>query len=364
MLDFLNITLTGSTLSVNSNITIRAIFLVKSGKAEKAFEEREAPMPEPGPLEMRIKVRAFGLNFADVMARMGLYPEAPKKPAILGYDVVGYVDAIGSEVHSELKEGDHVVALTRFGGYATHVCTDYRGVVAIDEDVHVAEATALTTQGGTAYYMAHEMVHVFQGDHVLIHAAAGGVGSILCQMLHHQGAIVYGTAGTDEKVAYVKSLGVQYPINYRKASFDTAIKELLSDQNALGLDVVFDAIGGGSAKKGFKLLGAGGRIVLFGAAALTSASNIFSKLGVLMGFGLYSPLGFMTPAKGMIGVNMLRIADDKPEVLKRVLSGTVDLFQKGVIRPKVGGVYPVADIAKAHDDLGSRKTMGKVAITW
>lgn len=343
---------------------MRAVFLVKNGNAFKAFEEREAPMPQPGPLEIRIKVRAFGLNFADVMARMGLYPEAPKKPGILGYDVVGYVDALGSEVQTELKEGDHVVALTRFGGYATHVCTDYRGVVAIDEDVNVAEATALTTQGGTAFYMANEMARVFPGDHVLVHAAAGGVGSILCQMLGAKDAIVYGTAGTDEKVAYVKSLGVPHPINYRNESFDTKIKQLLSQQHALGLDVVFDAIGGNSAKKGFKLLGAGGRLVLFGAAAFTSAPNIFAKLGVLLGFGLYHPLGFMTPAKGIIGVNMLRIADDKPDVLKRVLKGTVDLFQQKVIQPKVGGVYPVSEIAQAHDDLAKRKTMGKIAIKW
>lgn len=343
---------------------MRAVHLVKNGKSDKAFDVREIDIPEVGALEIRVKVGAFGLNFADVMARLGMYPDAPKKPGVLGYDVVGTIDAIGADVVSDLKVGDHVVALTRFGGYAEYACTDYRGVVKVTEDISPVIATALATQGGTAYYMAEEMVQIHEGDHVLVHAAAGGVGSILCQIAKSKGAIVYGTAGSKEKLEYLSSIGVDHPINYREQKFEKEIRMILDKEGAKGLDIVFDAVGGSSVKKGYKLLGSGGRMVLFGASALTSAGNVFSKIGVALGFGLYSPIGLLNPSKSLIAVNMLRIADDKPEVLNRVLKGTVALYEKGIIKPLEGGLFPVEEIAKAHTDLQHRKTMGKVAITW
>lgn len=343
---------------------MRALYLVKNGKAEKALTLKETDIPEVGVSEIRIKSEAFGLNFADVMARLGLYPDAPKKPAILGYDVVGIVDAISSDVSTDLKEGDRVIALTRFGGYGEYVSTDYRGVVKINEDMSPVIATALATQGGTAFYMAHEMVNIFEGDHVLVHAAAGGVGSLLCQMAKAKGAIVYGTAGSNEKLEYLKSIGVDYPINYRSQKFEIEIGDLLQRSDVKGLDVVFDAIGGSSVRKGLKLLNSGGRIILFGASAMTSAKNVFSKIGVGLGFGIFHPVALLDPSKSMIAVNMLRIADDKPEIINRVLKGAIALYEQGVIRPKEGGLYPIEDFAKAHSDLEMRKTMGKLAIKW
>ena len=343
---------------------MKAVFLVKNGSADKAFEIREVEKPQVNSLDIRIKVEAFGLNFADVMARLGQYPDAPKKPGVLGYDVIGHVDAIGSDVKTDLNEGDRVVALTRFGGYAEYASTDYRGVVKIGDDIKPAIGTALTTQGGTAYYMAEEMVNIFEGDHVLVHAAAGGVGSLLCQMAKAKGAIVYGTAGSDRKLEYLRSNGVDHPINYREQDFEAVIPSILENRGVKGLDVVFDAVGGRSVKQGFKLLGSGGRMVLFGAASMTSAKNVFSKMGVGMGFGIYHPVALLSPSKALIGVNMLRIADDKPEVLHRVLKGTVAMFEQGILKPLEGGVYPVGQLSEAHEALGSRKTMGKIAVTW
>lgn len=343
---------------------MRALYLVKNGKAAKALELRETDIPVVGSSEIRIKSEAFGLNFADVMARLGLYPDAPKKPGILGYDVVGRIDAINNDVDTDLKEGDRVIALTRFGGYGEYVSTDYQGVVKIKDDMSPVIATALATQGGTAYYMAYEMVNIFEGDHVLVHAAAGGVGSLLCQMAKSKGAIVYGTAGSPEKLEYLKSIGVDYPINYRSHKFEKEISAILKKLNVKGLDVVFDAIGGSSVRKGLKLLNSGGRIILFGASAMTSAKNVFSKLGVGLGFGIFHPVALLDPSKSMIAVNMLRIADDKPEIINRVLKGAVRLYEEGVIQPKEGGLYPIEEFAKAHTDLETRMTMGKLAIKW
>ena len=341
---------------------MKAAFLVKNGKADQAFEIRNVDIPKVGPEEIRIKVSAFGLNFADVMARLGLYPDAPKKPGVLGYDVVGKIDELGADVKSDLSVGDEVVALTRFGGYAEYVSTDYRGVVRIKEGVNPAIATALTTQGGTAYYMAREMVNIFEKDKVLVHAAAGGVGSLLCQMAKSSGAFVFGTAGSEAKLEYIRSIGVDHAINYRSSDFYREIKNHLGHDE--GLDVVFDPVGGKSVRKGFKLLGPGGRIVLFGASSMTSAKNPLSKIGVASGFGIYHPISLLSPSKSLIGVNMLRIADGKPDVLQRVLQGTVRLFEQGIIQPLNGGVYPIDQLAEAHEALGGRKTMGKIAISW
>jgi len=341
---------------------MKAAFLVKNGTADKAFEIRETTVPEIEPGQIRIKVEAFGLNFADVMARLGMYPEAPPKPGVLGYDVVGRIDNIANDVETNLKVGDRVTALTRFGGYAEYASTDYRGVAKISDEIPATVATALATQGGTAFYMAHDITNIYPGDHVLVHAAAGGVGSILCQMAKAKGATVFGTASTSEKLAYIKSLGVDHPINYKSERFDETIKSIIGPDS--GLDIIFDAVGGRSVKRGFKLLGPGGRMMAFGAASLTSAGNVFSKIGVALGFGLYHPLGFLSPSKSLMGINMLAIADNKAEVLRRVINGAVDLYDQKIIKPLDGGLYPIEQLAEAHEALGSRKTMGKVAVRW
>lgn len=341
---------------------MKAAYLVKNGNADQAFDVRDLLVTDPQPNEVQILVEGFGLNFADVMARLGLYPDAPKKPGILGYDVVGTIVKIGAEAKLDLNPGDRVLAMTRFGGYSQAVNTDFRGVAPIGLDVPIDIATSLATQGGTAYYMAREMVNIFPGDKVLIHAAAGGVGSLLCQMAKDSGAIVFGTASSAGKLEYISSLGVDFPINYKISDFAAQVKDKL--ENDEGLDVIFDAVGGSSVRKGFKLLGSGGRMVLFGASALTSAKYPWNKLGVVRGFGLYSPITLLNPSKSLIGVNMLRIADDKPEVLQRVLQNTVSLFNQGIIQPQSGGVFPIEELAQAHEALGNRKTMGKLAIKW
>ena len=342
---------------------MKAIYLVKKGPAAKAFEIRETDIPSPSDMEVLIKVQAFGLNFADVLARLGLYPDAPKMPAILGYDVVGQIESLGKDV-KDLKVGDRVTAMTRFGGYAEYAITDYRGVAKIPEDMDSCTAASLTTQGGTAYYMAEEMVNIYPGDRVLVHAAAGGVGSLLCQMCKHKGAFVYGTAGSKDKLSYLESIGVDKPIGYRESDFYSAISSFEKDSGSPGLDIVFDPIGGSSFKKGSKLLSSGGRMVLFGAAALTGARNIWQKLQVAKGFGLKSPISLLSSSKSVIGVNMLRIADNRPEVLNRVLKGTVKMATEKTIQPLNGGVYNYKDLDKAHSDLEQRKTMGKLIVEW
>ncbi len=336
---------------------MKGALIVKNGSPEKAFEIRELPSPQVKEGEVLIEVEAFGLNYADVMARLGFYKDAPPLPALVGYEVVGRIIQVGMGV-VDRKVGDRVVGMTRFGGYAELAVTDARATAIIGEEVDAGQATALATQYGTAYYAAAEMVQLFEGDYVLIQAAAGGVGTALVQWAKHKGCTVFGTAGSDKKLAYLKEQGVDYPINYNKNDFFTEVKNVVGER---GLDVAFDSIGGDHIKKSLKLVGAGGRVVGYGAARMTNA-NLFQKIGVAWGFGLHSPISLLMNSKGIIGVNMLRIADFRPLVIKRVLEQVVHYYEKGIFKPVVGGEYKFEEIAKAHEFLQSRKSMGKIVV--
>ena len=338
---------------------MKAAVLIKNGDAASAFEMRETAKPQPQKDEVLIKVAAFGLNFADVMARRGMYKEAPPIPAVLGYDVAGIVEATGADVNN-VKAGDRVTAMTRFGGYAEYAVTKASAVAVIDANMDFATATALTTQYCTAYYTAAEMVNLHKGDKVLIQSGAGGVGTALIQFAKHKGCEIFSTAGSDAKLQYLSSLGVQHPVNYTTQDFETEIKRLT---NGKGVDVIFDAVGGSSVKKGFRSLAAGGRLICYGAAGM-SDKNIFGKIKAAVGFGFYHPLMFMMPSKAIIGINMLRIADDKPEVVQRCLEAVIRLTGEGVFKPNIGKVFPVNEIAAAHEYLEKRKSMGKIVVTW
>jgi len=337
---------------------MKAIHLINYGDSSKAFEVKEIPVPQPGSREVLIKVDTFGLNFADVVARRGLYPDAPKNPAVLGYDVAGTVEALGSEV-TELSVGDRVTALTRFGGYAEYATTMVEGVAKIPEGFDTGLSTALATQACTAYHCAVQSVNMHDGDKVLIHAAAGGVGSTLVQIAKSKGCIVYGTA-SKSKLAHIKSIGVDYPIDYRSTDFYKVIKDQLGGPE---LDYAFDSIGGKTFKQSYKLLKPSGTMVFFGAASQIGGSKL-KALGVVAGFGLFSPIQLLMSSKSMIAVNMLRIADHKPQLFQRIFNGVMDYVEQGIIKPTLAKKFHVDEIAEAHEYLETRQSIGKVVMEW
>ncbi|MDX2001543.1 MAG: zinc-binding dehydrogenase [Chitinophagales bacterium] len=340
---------------------MKAIYLVKNGKPEEAFQIREKEKPVPAAGQVLIKTEAFGLNFADVMARLGLYQDCPPLPAVIGYEVVGTVESIGPSV-TQAKVGERVVAFTRFGGYATHAITDERAVAAIPPEMDAGVACALATQYSTAYFAAEECVKLHEGDKVLIHAAAGGVGTALIQLAKLRGCTIFGTAGSAEKMEYLREQGVQYPINYRTTGFASEIKKLGFSKQ---LDAIFDPVGGKSVKQGIDLLNAGGRMVCYGASEMTDAKgNPFKMLQIALGFGLWSPIPMMMRSFSIIGINMLRIADHRPETLQRCLKEVVALTHAGKLQPTVGASYSADNIAGAHAFLASRQSIGKVVVKW
>ncbi|MEM8897951.1 MAG: zinc-binding dehydrogenase [Bacteroidota bacterium] len=339
---------------------MKAAFLVRKGTGERAFEIRETSEPTIEAHEVLVKVAGFGLNFADVMARRGLYKDAPPMPAVLGYDAVGTIAKMGGDVKGDLAVGDKVAAFCRFGGYAEYVATDGRAIVKLPEGLSDGDALALMTQYCTAYHSAAEMVRMAPNDHVLVHAASGGVGTALVQYAKHIGATVYGTASNATKIAYLKDLGADHIINYRENDFVAEIRKIRPE----GLDIIFDPIGGKTLKNGIGLLGAGGRLVAFGASSLNQAKNVFQKIAVGLSFGFYHPGQLISQSKTIIGVNMLTISDNRPDKLEGILAGVMDLYQKGVFNPGSTFSFPVEELGRAHDMMENRQTTGKIMITW
>lgn len=331
---------------------MKAVVLHQKG----VFKIEEVAQPTINSNQVLIKVEGFGLNFADVMARKGLYRETPSLPCILGYDVVGEVVEQGKEV-SESLLGKRVVAMTRFGGYAEFAATDYRAVAEVPKEYPLAEALALATQYCTAYFCLHEKANVYKGDNVLIHAAAGGVGVALTQLAKLKGCKIYGTCGSDEKVEFALKNGVDVAINYRKSNYETEIKERIHAS--------FNAVGGNTLKKDLKLLGAGGTLTCFGAASRTDKTGgFFSNLNLLFSSGFFSPLFLMMRSKSIAGVNMLKLGDYRPNLFQNTLKEVVKLAVEGKIKPHSGGVFSVNDISKAHSLLENRFSIGKIAEKW
>ena len=341
---------------------MKAFYLTKNGDSEHAFELKDHQISKPGNDEVTIKVECFGLNFADVLARRGLYQDCPPKPCVLGYDVAGTVSETGKNV-SEFAIGDRVVALTRFGGYAEYANTMKEGVAKIPDDLSFSRATVLAIQACTAYYCAYECCQLHKGDKVLVQAAAGGVGTILVQMAKAKGCIVYGTASSN-KQDYLKELGVDYPIDYTQIDFASYIKnhEGIGD----GLHVVFDSLGGKPFKKAFNLLAPGGKIVFIGSASSlkNGKGGLLSTLRMAAGFGLFSPVQLIMNSRNMCGVNMLRIADHRKNIFKHCIDEVVKLYEEGVIKPIIGKEFSSNQLSDAHEYLEQRKSVGKVVVKW
>ncbi|MBK9109252.1 MAG: zinc-binding dehydrogenase [Saprospiraceae bacterium] len=338
---------------------MKAIYLVRHAAASRSFEFREEAIPVPRHSDVVIKTICSGLNFADIMVRKNLYDGAPKLPAVIGFDACGTITAVGAEVKN-FKPGDVVVALCKFSGYAEYICTPASGVAKIPEHIDPHDAVALAVQYLTAYYAAAKLTQLQEGDKVLIHAGAGGLGRALIQYALFKKCIVFATAGSEEKITMLKNMGVHHPINYYTSDFAKDVARLT---NQKGLDVVFDGIGGSNARKSFKSLATGGRLVLHGASVLSSG-NLFSKIFQFLSFGLYHPVMLMMPSKSILGINMLEMADHKPEFISQMLSEVIQLTVSGIFKPETPHRFPAADIAEAHAFLENRKSSGKVCIVW
>jgi NADPH:quinone reductase-like Zn-dependent oxidoreductase len=342
------------------NKTMPAIVLLRTGSIEKAFEIREIAVPVPADNEVFIEVEAFGLNYADGMAIKGQYRDAPPLPSVLGYDVCGRIVSIGKNVTMH-KVGERVTAMTRFGGYARYAVTDERAVVTIKDDTDLCAALSLATQAATAWYCAREVCKIYEGERVIITAAAGGVGSLLLQLAKQSKAKVYGIVSTEAKAKLIKELGADGVLNRSEGDIFSQYQAL---EGKKAIDIMFDSAGGSYLRKGIKNLAPGGRFVGFGGSQGSNSDNIFKLISFALSFGFYHPAPFLLEGQSLIGVNMLRLADHKPDVVQRCMEQSVKLFNEGALKPLAGKIFSVDELVVAHKALQQGSVPGKIAIKW
>jgi NADPH:quinone reductase-like Zn-dependent oxidoreductase len=332
---------------------MRAVVITKHGDPSVLqVQQRPDPAP-PGPGQLQIAVRAAGVNFADHLARVGLYPDAPKLPAVVGYEVAGTVEAVGEGVDPN-RLGERVLAGTRFGGYAEIVNVAASDSVSLPDALGFEQGAAVPVNYATAWAALHGYGSLRAGERVLIHAAAGGVGIAAIQFAKAAGAEVHGTAspGKHQKLA---ELGVDRTIDYRRDGW----------WKGLGpYDLVLDALGGTSLRRSFDLLRPGGRLVGYGISNMQQGEKRSLRrvaphaLSMLRGFNLLTQI---EESKAVIGLNMLRLWDDRG-TLEPWITPLKKALADGTVSPIVHAAVPFAEAPEAHRILAARENIGKVVL--
>jgi NADPH:quinone reductase-like Zn-dependent oxidoreductase len=317
-----------------------------------ALEVQERPAPTPGPGELLIDVQAAGVNFADMMATIGLYPDAPKPPCVLGYEVAGSVAALG-EGAAGFSIGDRVMAGTQFGGYAEQAVAAASDALAIPDGLSFAEAAAIPVNYATAYAGLLRYGALRAGERVLIQAAAGGVGIAATQIAKAHGAEVWGTASPGKHDA-IRSFGVDHALDYTKSGWERDVPQL---------DLVMDAIGGPSFRRSYKLLRGGGRLVCFGASAVVSGErrNLLQAAKTALRMPRFNLLKQMTDSKAVIGLNLLTLWKTKGS-LTELTDPLSEMLAAGTIKPVVAETFPFDRAGDAHRFIIERRNIGKVVL--
>lgn len=323
------------------------------------FEMREGPDPDPGEGQVRIRVRAAGINFADVLARLGLYPDAPKPPLVVGYEVAGQVDRVGTGVTS-FAAGDHVVALTRFGGYSDVVVVPVAQAFHCPAGLSDAEGAAIPVTYLTAALALYRMAALSPGETVLIHNAGGGVGIAAIQLARLRRATVIGTASAFKHAA-LRSFGVDHLIDYTHASVADEVRAITRGR---GVDVILDPIGGSSFTSSYRLLAPLGRLVIFGlsAAAPGERRSWWRAFHAWRSTPRFDPLSLINRNRGVFGLNVGHLWDERDQLapLMEMLLGELGA---GRLRPVVAKTFPLDRAADAHRFIQSRQNIGKVVLT-
>jgi NADPH:quinone reductase-like Zn-dependent oxidoreductase len=341
---------------------MKAVVLTGTGGYD-VLKVQERPDPPVGPGDVRIAVKAAGINFADTMARVGLYPDAPKPPCVLGYEVAGEVESIGEGV-SEFQVGDRVVGGTRFGGQAELVTVPEAQVFALPPGLSFEQGAAIPVNYGTAYAALILMGSLRKGDRVLIHAAAGGVGISATQIARNVGAEIFGTASPSKHDA-IRAQGVDHPIDYRSQDFEAETMRITGGE---GVDLVIDALGPTSFRKDYRLLRSGGRMVMYGLSEGTKDGkrNVAAMLKSLASMPSatmpwWKSLLIMNENKGVFGLNMLKWWDAEGS-LDRVLDPLTEDLEAGKLDPVVAEAFPFERAGDAHQFIAERRNVGKVVL--
>jgi NADPH:quinone reductase-like Zn-dependent oxidoreductase len=331
---------------------MRAVVITKHG-GPGVLQVQEKADPTLGPGEVRIAVAAAGVNFADVMARLGLYADAPSTPCVVGYEVAGTILELGKDVEG-LNHGQRVFASTKFGGYASQVVASASDVLELPDDLTFEQGAAIPVNYGTAWAALLGYGSLQPGERVLVHSAGGGVGIAATQIAKHAGAEVYGTASPG-KHARILELGVDHALDYTKAGWETGLPKF---------DVILDAVGGRSFRKSYSLLRPGGRLVAFGASSVVSGErkNVLTALRAVARMPRFNMVKQMSESKAVIGLNMLSLWKDRG-TLQPWIGPMRELLANGTVKPVVSGAFPFEQAGAAQTTIVERRNVGKVVLT-
>ncbi len=333
-----------------------AVQIVRHGGPE-VLRPAELPSPPLGAGEVRVSVRAAGINFAEIQMRMGMYPEAPRLPFVPGFEFAGTVTQAGREARG-ISPGDRVLGACRFGGYASEVVVPASQVRRIPQHLDIAEAAAIPVSFLTAWIGLEQIARVRGSDRVLVAGAAGGVGTAMVQIAHHAGAEVVALVGSEAKKRLVLDLGAASAWTY---------DEWRGRREVGSFDAVMDPRGGSGLKESMACLRPTGRAVSFGVSSLVTGPrrSLPRVLLQLLKTPLFTPIGLAMTNRGIHGMNMLKLFDGGPgmallmEAMDQVLEG----FEKRQYRAIVGATFPLLEAGAAHGYLQSRASTGKVVLT-
>jgi NADPH:quinone reductase-like Zn-dependent oxidoreductase len=330
---------------------MRAVVITKHG-GPGVLEVQEQPDPALGAGEVRIDVAAAGINFADVMARMGLYQDAPKTPCVVGYEVAGTILELGDGVEG-LTPGQRVFAGTQFGGYASQVVVPASDVVPLPDRLSFEQGAAIPVNYGTAWAGLIGFGSLQAGERVLVHSAGGGVGIAATQIAKRSGAEVYGTASPG-KHARCEELGVDQMVDYTQSGWERGLPQF---------DVILDAVGGKSFRTGYDLLRPGGRLVAFGASAIVSGQrrNLVTALRTVIRMPRFSMIKQMSESKAVIGLNMLTLWKDRG-TLQPWIAPLREMLDDGTVKPVVAGSFSFEEAGAAQTMITERRNVGKVVL--
>jgi NADPH:quinone reductase-like Zn-dependent oxidoreductase len=334
---------------------MQQIWISKAGPPE-VLALREAPDPTPHEGQVRIRVQAAGINFADLMARVGLYPDAPKLPCVVGYEVSGVIDAIGSGV-TAFSVGDRVFGLPKFGGYTDVLVLSERQVFKMPAAMSFEEAAALPVVYLTAHHMMLFTGNLRRGSRVLIHSAAGGVGLAAIQLAKTRECEIFGLA-SESKHGFLKSEGCHHTLS--SADYASHVRKLT---NGRGVDLILDPVGGKTWTESYQLLAPAGRLVAFGLSAAASGKrrNLAHAAAQLFRVKKWSPLTLMGDNKTISGCNMGHLFGEV-DLLGEQFRALVGMYEAGQIKPRVDRTFPFSEAAAAHHYLHDRKAKGKVLL--
>jgi NADPH:quinone reductase-like Zn-dependent oxidoreductase len=336
---------------------MKQIWIPKIG-APEMLEIREASDPIAGPGEVRIRVKASGINFADILARQGLYPDAPKLPAVVGYEVAGIVDQVGAGV-MRFKEGDAVGSMTGFGGYSDLVVVHEFIPFPKPGNITLEQCAAIPVNYLTAWLMLIHQGNLKTMEKVLIHAVAGGVGQAAVQISRWRQAEIFGTASAG-KHARLKEMGVHHCIDYHQQDFEAEIKKLTQGR---GVDLVLDAVGGNSFKKSYRCLAPLGKLIMFGISSFSTGNkrHLFSAAKGLLSMPSFKPIPMLNKNRGVFGFNLGHLMGEIL-LLKESLDSILNLVSQGVFVPVVDRSFPFTQAAAAHAYIQAHKNFGKVLL--